>query len=58
MFIILLILILVFRKSLIQRPLSNLLVKELVEEIEVKKEEKARRREEREEDDDDYHEHI
>ncbi|WP_282456823.1 hypothetical protein [Chitinophaga sedimenti] len=43
---------------MIQRPLSNLLVKELVEEIETKKEEKARRKEEREGDDDDYHEHI
>ncbi|UYQ92804.1 phage holin family protein [Chitinophaga horti] len=56
LFIVLLLLILVFRKSLIQRPLSNLLVKELVEEIELKKEEKERRKEEEREEE--YHENI
>ncbi|MRG46530.1 hypothetical protein GFS24_15515 [Chitinophaga sp. SYP-B3965] len=39
-FIFLFVLILVFRKNLIQRPLANLLAAELVEEIDEQKEEK------------------
>ncbi|WP_295126183.1 phage holin family protein [uncultured Chitinophaga sp.] len=57
-FIFLLILVLAFRKSLIQRPLSNLLVKELVEEIQEKQEEKERKKQEEREDEKEYHENI
>lgn len=46
-FIVLLAVILLFRKALIQRPLSNLLAAELVEEIEEMEERREERKEEK-----------
>ncbi|WP_343667387.1 hypothetical protein [Chitinophaga sp.] len=59
LFIFLLLIILWFREPLIQRPLSNMLIKELVSEMEIDPKEEALEKElDRMEEEEEYHEQL
>lgn len=58
LFVFLLLVIMWFREPLIQRPLSNMLIKEMVSEMEIEEKEEEEIRSKLEEEEEDYHEQL